>query len=151
MTPSDWIALGALIISIAAFVLSIVLALNSNRISKVELEQAFLSHINEARKSYSSLAEKIADLNIEDDEKKKTLLFFLDERLEEYLNSLDYACSKYLSKVLDKESFENNFKRLIQEANDNNSMFRNVLNGDKNRFTSLKKVYHEFFTQAIES
>ncbi|MCB5270448.1 MAG: hypothetical protein LHW56_01230 [Candidatus Cloacimonetes bacterium] len=147
MTGPDWIALVALLISIGAFILSIVLAWNSIRIGKVTLEQAFLSDIKEARNRYSSLFDKIIEIDQKDKQKKELSVAFLEERLEEYLNSLDYACGKYLSKIMNKKSFEENFKRLVQEVYENEKLFKNVMNGDKNRFVSLKKVYEEFFTQ----
>ena len=68
MTGPDWIALVALLISIGAFILSIVLAWNSIRIGKVTLEQAFLSDIKEARNRYSSLFDKIIEIIIEKDD-----------------------------------------------------------------------------------
>jgi len=67
----------------------------------------------------------------------------LEERIEEYLNALDYACDKYNDGIIDKTSFERNFAKLVIEAYNNKHMYDNIANGDTNRFAQLKKIFQQ--------
>lgn len=141
MGASDWIAIAALIVSIIAAVKSFVSARYNKTIRLVELEKSFLDRIVEARFRYSEVIDKIGAIQFQDEDTKSVLRSFINDRLEEYLNSIDYACDKYIRNMLDKESFIEVFGTQIREALDNQTLYDIVMNGDQNRFKSIKKVY----------
>ncbi len=143
MEISDWLASGALLISVLVALGSYLSTRYNKMIRLVELEKSFLDKIVEARFRYSDIVEKINAAQSLSDETKEVLRTFVKDRLEEYLNAIDYACDKYLRGILDKKSFPEVFGTQIKEALSNKTLFDIVMDGVSNRFKSIKKVYQE--------
>lgn len=138
-----------LIMSFTAIVVSIVSLYRSfatdkfnKKMSKSVLEKELLNRINNARTSYSMLYEKIMDMEKTDIQKQLSELA-VKERLEEYINALEYTCDKYLDGVLDKKSFKRNFSSLVTGLFDQNNVYEVMDSEEKNKYPALKHVYNE--------
>ncbi len=144
MTVLEYCAIGALFVSLLSLAISLYVFFYKHRNSQADRETICLDRISDARYKYSSLVEKIVEPNQISEEKKTIFNDLLQERIEDYLNALDFACQRYLKGFLDKNSFKDNFKNLILASREDSKLFDNVMFKDKNRFVSIKKVCKEF-------
>lgn len=144
MTIANFIlACLAFIVSIAALLRSFATDRFNKRMSKSVFEKELLNKINYARTNYAAKYDQIVSLADIEESQKELYRLALEERIEEYLNALEYACDKYNDGILDKASFKRNFVKLVTEAYNNKNIFNNIVNGDTNRFVQLKKVIQD--------
>ena len=109
---------------------------------KTILEKDLLNSINNSHSSWQFVVQKKFELRGLDDAGIKILEGIEKERIEEYLNSLDYACDKYNESIIDRKSFIRNFVKSIEATSEDDKLFSIVNSNDKNKFKALKKAFN---------
>jgi hypothetical protein len=115
-------------------------------ISEGTIELYLNEVISNARSRQSQVL--IATLNdLPGSEKAKQIMGLLDESLEDFLNSIEEACSKYLDSKIDKGRFKAAYLYQIKNVMEKGSRSRTMVDERVNRFLSIETVYAEWFPE----
>jgi len=143
-----------IIISLAAFVCSIIAIILANKSSTSSNEIALRSFIEQTRNNYVSQAAMIAPLiskesnNSLSSEDRSTLTILRSNfkaSVESWLNAYEEACAKYLDKKTDRVRFKKQYreeiKALVESKDSCISCFFDPI---KSRYKAILKVYKEW-------
>lgn len=138
----------ALILSVAAVVISIMSLQTINLVKDAILE---LNIYNTIRNSRQSLMGTIMELSKFEKDKvkiyKNTGLLY-EATIEDYVTTYNYACTQYLDKKVDQKRFKKNFKSEIGNLFENPDIIKAVNLNDRaaiKRYDALLEVYNEWF------
>ncbi len=110
---------------------------------KFDLEHKLLIDIRDARSKFLDICDKLTSIPKNKTELTSVVAAMVEERKEEYLNTIDYTCDKYLNGFLDKKSFINNLSPLVLTISSSKTLRNSVFNEKKNIYPNIKRVVLE--------
>lgn len=139
MQPNDLITLILGITSFITACCTILLSFRYNKLIQGQVEMQIRERITNARIRYEDLImhyqSKLGDELIKN---------VYESTKEEFLNSYDEACQKYLDKKVDKERFRKSYFTEIQSIVENET-FKHKYDTQSTPYKATVKVYNEWF------
>ena len=126
------------IISILAFVFSLLSFYKSNALAKGQLEMQIHEMITSAKTRYGDLG-----LQLKKDQQNTILAASVMAALEDVLNAYDQACAKYIDKKTDKERFKKSYVNEIRHLVENDNTKKYYI-GPQTKYRATVKVYNEW-------
>ena len=114
----------------------------------VEYEETAREKI-ESKENKSLTKEELFDILIKNDEVYKVKYGICKAVNQEYLNTYEEICNKYIDKKVDKKRFENNYKLPIKQLFDS-GIFDKELNPQNSPYEGILYVFKELWPKEYE-
>lgn len=131
-----------LILGIASLVTAcgtILLSFRYNKLVQGQVEMQIRERITNARIRYEDLT-----IQYNEELNNDLIISVFESAKEEFLNSYDEACQKYLDKKVDKERFKKSYFVEIQSIVKNDN-FKEKYDSQSTDYKATVKVYNEWF------
>ena len=131
-----------LILGIASLVTAcgtILLSFRYNKLVQGQVEMQIRERITNARIRYEDLT-----IQYNEELNNDLIISVFESAKEEFLNSYDEACQKYLDKKVDKERFKKSYFVEIQSIVKNDN-FKEKYDSHSTDYKATVKVYNEWF------
>lgn len=131
-----------LILGIASLVTAcgtILLSFRYNKLVQGQVEMQIRERITNARIRYEDLT-----IQYNEELNNDLIISVFESAKEEFLNSYDEACRKYLDKKVDKERFKKSYFVEIQSIVKNDN-FKEKYDSQSTDYKATVKVYNEWF------
>lgn len=131
-----------LILGIASLVTAcgtILLSFRYNKLVQGQVEMQIRERITNARIRYEDLT-----IQYNEELNNDLIISVFESAKEEFLNSYDEACQKYLDKKVDKERFKKSYFVEIQSIVKNDN-FKEKYDSKSTDYKATVKVYNEWF------
>ncbi len=131
-----------LILGIASLITAcgtILLSFRYNKLVQGQVEMQIRERITNARIRYEDLT-----IQYNEELNNDLIISVFESAKEEFLNSYDEACQKYLDKKVDKERFKKSYFVEIQSIVKNDN-FKEKYDSQSTDYKATVKVYNEWF------
>ena len=128
-----------ILVSVAALIVSIVTYMKSSKRTQGQVELQIRELIFQARRHLSEMT--VACCN-DDGKHKEEFQKILSSAYEDFLNSYDEACKKYLDKKVDQTSFKQMYADEIRQLAESYRFKEH--SGPQTRFRYILRVYEEW-------
>lgn len=136
---SDIITLILGIVSLITACGTILLSFRYNKLVQGQVEMQIRERITNARIRYEDLT-----IRYNEELNNDLIISVFESAKEEFLNSYDEACQKYLDKKVDKERFKKSYFVEIQSIVKNDN-FKEKYDSQSTDYKATVKVYNEWF------